>query len=69
MLITAPSPEKIKEIQAGRYSDPQSNENQRKTALILKKLQEAAYSSDPIYLKKKQTEEEFPKQPSKREIN
>jgi hypothetical protein len=57
MKVTEPSPEKIKAIRGSRYQDPQSDENLRKTELILKKLQEAAYSKDPAYVQKKEDDQ------------
>lgn len=47
MKITEPDKEKIEAIKGTRYSDPQSDENRRKTELILKKLQESANLNKP----------------------
>lgn len=78
LKLTEPNQEKINKIRKSHFQDPQSNENQRKAALIIQKLKEAAYTSEPIYLQKKnqkqkdiQTEvaNQQPSQPSKREIN
>lgn len=56
MKLTEPSPEKIKAIRGTHFQDPQSNENRRKTELILKKLQEAA-NIDPVQLEKKKDDQ------------
>lgn len=58
MTYTEPSPEKIAAIKGGRNFDPQSEENRRKTELIIKKLQAAA-NIDPDSIKK--NEEKSPK--------
>lgn len=42
MKVTEPSPQKIEAIKGGKRFDPNSEENRRKTELIIKKLQEAA---------------------------
>lgn len=69
MKLTEPSEAKIKEIRASRYQDPQSDENRRKTELIIKKLKEAAYTSDPVSQQAKNKQIDPSQQPSKREIN
>lgn len=67
MQLTEPSAEKKKLIAQSGYRDPAVNEERRKKALFLQKLQEAT-SDKPVYLKSQQSSE-APKQPSKREIN
>lgn len=52
MKVTEPSPEKIAAIRGGKYNDPQSDENRRKTQLIIQKLQEAANISENSLKKK-----------------
>lgn len=71
MKVTEPSPKKIEAIKASTYQDPQSIENRRKTELILKKLKESAYSSEPVHINNQTSSkpEEQDNKPLKREIN
>lgn len=52
MLLTAPSEEKLAKIRA-TTSAVYINEDERKKALFLKRMQEAASDPEPIYLKNK----------------
>ncbi|CRL01274.1 CLUMA_CG014311, isoform A [Clunio marinus] len=72
LKLTEPSEEKKKQIAQTGYSDPSSGESQKKKALFLEKLKQASVTETPIYLKKKESktsDQEAPKQPTKREIN
>ncbi|XP_037817227.1 uncharacterized protein LOC119607408 [Lucilia sericata] len=51
MRLTAPSEEKIAKIRA-TTAGIHLTEDEKKKVLFLKKLQEAAYQKDPVYLKK-----------------
>lgn len=74
MKISEPSEEKKQAIAKTGYKDPSTNEAKTKKALFLEKIKEAT-TDTPIYLKKSPsarpapTEQEAPKQPTKREIN
>lgn len=70
MIFAEPSEEKKRAIRNTGFKDPQTDEVKTQKALFLEKLKEAT-TSEPIYLKKsnQNSEQEAPKQPSKREIN
>ncbi|EDW28887.1 GL19414 [Drosophila persimilis] len=49
MLLTEPNAEKIERIKASARGHPNQTDDEKKKALFMKRLQEAANTSAPIY--------------------